>query len=103
MNYQKEPPKRVLNILKKRSVEYYNIDYFAYPVTFPSTAGPCGGCGGQSMSTFTVECYVCNSQGPTIYVCCGTFIFEDKKFVPFNIPKGRWAKLTVNKLKKEGK
>lgn len=35
------------------------LDYWAYPQVFGSTAGPFGGVGGQMMTTFTIEAWVC--------------------------------------------
>lgn len=84
MNYQKETPQKVLDILKKKEVKYYAVDYFAFPETFGSTAGPRGGVGGCAISTFTVEAYVCNGIGPTVYVCAGQYKYKDEKY------KARW-------------
>ena len=46
VNYQNKPPQEVLDILKDRKVEYFDLDYYAYPETFGSTSGPRGGIGG---------------------------------------------------------
>lgn len=35
------------------------LEYWAYPQVFGSTAGPFGGIGGQAMTTFTIEAWVC--------------------------------------------
>ncbi len=94
MDYQKKPPESVLSIFKKKNVEFYGISYFAYPATFPSTAGPRGGVGGCAMSTFTVEAYVCDNNGPTIYTCCGMFYFEDEPFKSGRVNTNRhWINL----------
>lgn len=50
---------------------------------FSSTAGPGGGAGGQSMLTFTVHAYVFDDIGPTVYICCDCYCFDDSKFEPF--------------------
>ena len=84
MNFQKETPKEVLDILKKRDVKYCDLDYFAFPETFANTAGPHGGIGGCAMSTFTVEAYVCDGQGPTVYVCAGKYKYKNERY------KARW-------------
>lgn len=34
-------------------------EYYAFPYTFGSTGGPFGGVGGQMMTTFTIEAWVC--------------------------------------------
>jgi hypothetical protein len=34
--------------------------------------------------TFTVEAFVANENGPTVYVCSKQYCFEDKRFVPFS-------------------
>lgn len=38
-----------------------SLDYWAWPQVFGSTAGPFGGIGGQAMTTFTIEAWVCGS------------------------------------------
>ena len=93
MNYQKQIPDYINKIFNNRKVQFMDIDYYAYPQTFGSTSGPCGGMGGNSISTFTVEAYVCDSVGPTIFVCCGMYMFDDSKFKPFKYAKGAWIKL----------
>lgn len=93
MNYQKQTPEYILDVLKKHNVQFMEIDYFAHPETFASTAGPCGGIGGCAMSTFTVESYVCDQSGPTVYVCAGMYIFDNSRWEPFKRIKGQWKKL----------
>ena len=83
MNYQNKPPQKVLDILKKHNVEYWSIDYYAYPETFGSTAGPREGIGGCAMSTFTVEAWVCDGSGPTVFMCAGMYCFDDSRWKPF--------------------
>jgi hypothetical protein len=80
MDFQKEPPEKVLDILKKEKVEYLGLDYFAFPETFGSTAGPRKGIGGSAMSTFTVEAYVCDGIGPTVYVCTSEYKFTKGRY-----------------------
>ena len=94
MNFQKEVPESVKKILTENNVEYIDIEYFAYPQTFGSTAGPSGVFGGNSMSTFTIEAFVCDSVGPTVFLCAGMYAFKDERFKPFeNIKK--WKKLNT--------
>ncbi|NET30658.1 MAG: hypothetical protein F6K19_01470 [Cyanothece sp. SIO1E1] len=69
MNYQKEVPKEVVEILKKQCIAYCWLDYYAFPEMFGSTAGPHGGIGGAAMSKFTIEAWVVDGIGPTIYRC----------------------------------
>jgi len=84
MNYQKKTPPEVLEMMEKKGIKYFDVDYYAFPETFGSTSGPCGGIGGCSMTTFTVEAYVFNGTGPTVYVCSGKYKFKDEKY------KARW-------------
>lgn len=49
------------------------FDYYAYPEVFGSTAGPFGGIGGQAMTTFTIEAWVC---GKTAVLFCGDRILK---------------------------
>jgi len=44
------------------------------------------------MSTFTIEAYVCDNTGPTIYVCNNYYSFLDEKFEQFKNIKN-WKKL----------
>lgn len=92
MDYQHKTPIKILEIFKKNKIEFYGINYYAWPQTFGSTSGPTQGIGGSAMSTFTVEAFVCDEVGPTIYLCCGMFHFEDEKFKPFKHIK-HWSKL----------
>jgi hypothetical protein len=41
--------------------------------------GDIGGC-----ATFTVEAWVCDDSGPTVYICNGMYYFEDAKFKILN-------------------
>jgi len=58
------------------------IEFFAWPGTFSSTAGPSGGCGGQTISTYTILGFknVYNDEG--ILFCCGNWK-KVKRFKPF--------------------
>lgn len=88
MDYQRQIKDQVLQILKDRKAQYCGIAYYAWPQTFGSTSGPCGGIGGCAMSTFTVEAWVCDDYGPTVYTCAGMYHFENERFEPFkNINK----------------
>lgn len=81
MNCQIKPPQIVLDILKERGVSYGELYYYAYPQLMGNTAG--NGAGGQSMSIFTINAYVCDDVGPTVYLLGRYFFFEDKAFKPF--------------------
>ena len=92
MNCQRKAPKHVIEILKDNGVDYIDIDYYAWPQLFGGTAGPSMLAGGATISAFTVEAYVCAPCGPTVYICCGMFYYEDKRFEPFkNI--SAWKKI----------
>lgn len=52
--------------------EHY-LDYYAYPEVFGSTTGPFGGIGGQAMTTFTIEAWVC---GKIAVLFCGDRILK---------------------------
>lgn len=93
MNSQKNTPECVLNILKKNNIQFMDINYYAYPQTFGSTAGPYGGIGGCTMTSFTIESYVCDNYGPTVHVCGGMYYLDESKFEPFKSIKGPWRKL----------
>lgn len=92
MNYQRKPPEAVLNLLKEHGGDTSFIDYYAFPNTFSSTSGPCGGIGGQAMSSFTIEAWACGDSGPTIYVCKGMYCFDPGPFELFKL-LNRWKKL----------
>lgn len=92
MQYQKQAPEEVLKILKQNKVEYLELNYYAWPQMFSSTTGPCGGMGGQVMSTFTIEAWVCDASGPTVFTCAGMYSFEDEKFWPLKHIKN-WEKI----------
>jgi len=90
---QKQMPEPLLKILKDK-VNFVELDYYAWPQTFPDTTGPCGGYGGQQITKFTVEAWVCDGTGPTILLCCGMYSFEDGRYAPFKHVK-KWHKLIV--------
>lgn len=79
MNLQKQAPEEVTNILERAGVKYMELDYYAFPETFGTTGGPNGG-GGNTISIFTVEAYVCDGEGPTVYVCNGKYRLKKEKF-----------------------
>lgn len=81
MNYQKRPPEEVLNILKRHVIDPDSLSYYAWPELFSSTAGPQGGIGGQAMSTFTIEAWLCEPAGPTVFTCAGMFYVDHEPFV----------------------
>lgn len=57
-------------------VEY--LEYYAWPHMFSSTAGPFGGIGGQSMSTFTLEAWAYGSSA--VVFCNGRVIARTDVF-----------------------
>ena len=64
------------------------LSYYAWPQIFSSTSGPFGGIGGQSISTFTIECWTDGKQG--ILYCKNKFIKHVKKFDLIEAIKGKY-------------
>jgi len=95
MNYQKEMPVEVEKILSDRNLKPFDISYYAWPQVFSSTTGPRSGIGGQAMSAFTVEAYVCECGDGTyaIYLCNGMYLVEQGKFTPLKRILGGWKRL----------
>ena len=63
------------------SASCMDLDYYAWPQTFGSTAGPFGGVGGQAITTFTIEAWEYNYRFAVIF--CGTKIIKvTDKFEP---------------------
>lgn len=90
MNFQKKPPKEISDLLVKDDrIEFSELSFFCWPQNFSSTSGPCGGAGGQSISSFTVEVWVADN-GMAIYLCNGMYSID--KWEPFKIIK-EWKKL----------
>ena len=56
MNYQMKEDLRE-KTAKILGCDFYNIEYYAFPEVFSSTAGAFGGIGGQALSTFTTEAF----------------------------------------------
>jgi len=85
MNFEKQPPKEIVDIFKHHKVQYFSDDfsYYAWPQVFGSTAGPTNGMGGADMCAFTVECWVADGSGPYVCLCAGMYSFQDKRFTPF--------------------
>lgn len=79
MNLQLISKQQAYDVVVKRLPEeakYLSPDdfeYYAYPETFGSTAGPFGGIGGQAMTTFTIEAWVC---GKVAVLFCGNKILK---------------------------
>ena len=92
MNYQNKPPREVIDILKKNNIQYYDLSYYAWPEIFGSTAGPCGGIGGQAMSCFTIEAWVCDGDSPTVFTCCGMYYLDKDRFQPLKSVK-HWSRI----------
>ncbi len=82
MNFQNKAPQIVLDIFKHHKIDVDEIDFYAWPQNFSDTSGPHGGMAGQAMSVFTLEAWVANNTGPTVYQCAGFYKFEDKRFQP---------------------
>lgn len=89
MNYQSYPKledevlKRVEHLLQKHIHErckIHDTEYYAYPMTYSSTAGARGGIGGCAMSDFTTHAFVAGSSA--VLVCTGVCKFVEK-FEPF--------------------
>lgn len=79
MNHQKSPSQEVCELFKIHGIERLDLNYYAWPQSFGSTAGPRPGIGGQAITAFTVEAWV-NYCGATIYTCAGMYSFEKEKF-----------------------
>lgn len=94
MNYQKEIPEEVRKILSDRNLNPFDFSYYAWPQVFSSTTGPRSGIGGQAMSAFTVEAYVCECGDGThtVYLCHGMYVVQQGKFTPFERIHG-WKNL----------
>jgi hypothetical protein len=67
------------------SVEFieHDIAYYAWPEVFGSTAGPFGGCGGASMTTFQLEAW--EYQGSAVLFCQGKVIKTIEKWQPMSM------------------
>lgn len=69
---------------RKYAADQFNIDpryieYFTYPKTFGSTAGPFGGIGGAAMTTFQIEAYS-NGAGQAFLYANGRFWKKSNSF-----------------------
>lgn len=73
---------KILTEAKNRHVCPDDLDFYAWPQTFSSTAGPHGGIGGSGLTKFTVFAFVEFGVGCCILWCDG--IWEIKK-VPFKV------------------
>lgn len=88
MNYQTERDglqgiarDRAAELIRGRSIpcEPGDLDYWAWPKAFGSTAGPFGGVGGQAISTFTLEAWTLGYGCPAVTFCRGRVIrVEDR-------------------------
>ena len=45
------------------------LDYYAWPQVFGTTAGPFGGIGGATMTTFTIEAFYDPARGKAVLFC----------------------------------
>lgn len=54
-----------------------DLQLYAWPQTFASTAGPRGGIGGQMMTTYTVYVFV-DVYYHAVATCCGVWKFIDR-------------------------
>ena len=96
MNYQRQPPEFIKDILEKHQIQYSfnDYNYYAWPQTFASTAGPSSGMGGAALCDFTIECWVFGVSGPYICTCAGMYAFRDKYFEPF-VQITNWKTITT--------
>ncbi len=58
-----------------------DLEYWAWPQQFSSTAGPFGGVGGQAMTTFTIEAWH-DGRGAAALFCNGRLLKITKEFTP---------------------
>jgi hypothetical protein len=89
MDYQIKNNRKDAAIKLNRYEE--ELSYYAWPQIFSSTSGPFDGIGGQSISTFTIECWTDGKQA--ILYC------NDKEFLyikKFNIIKAISGNYTKN-------
>ena len=77
--FPKEIQDKILNTFKSNGVQIIEseIDYYAWPQLFGSTAGPNGGWGGSAMTTFTVHAFVYNDE-VAVLVCSRQIRFVEK-------------------------
>ena len=70
--------------MRKFSEEIINspdrLEFHGWTETFSSTSGPCGGIGGQAMTSFDVIAFVCPLSGKAILFCSNVW----KKVNKFN-------------------
>lgn len=71
--------KEAFEMLKRKYGEqfpyeiYDELDYYSWPKVYGSTAGPFGGCGGQSFTTFQIEAW---SDGYFGVLFCGNKVLK---------------------------
>ena len=90
MNYQSgfmalpgKAQEKILSLFEANGIQASanELDYYAWPETFGSTAGPNEGWGGCAMSTFTVHAFSYNDE-TAVLLCSKQFKFVEK-FKPF--------------------
>lgn len=69
MNFQNQREDHAAQ--KALGVAERDLDYYAWPQRFSSTAGPFSEIGGQAISTFTVEAWVDAPSGYAALFCKG--------------------------------
>ena len=88
MNYQKIASLESQYEKAAKILEYdaSMIEYYAWPQTFSSTAGPFGGFAGQAVSTFTVEAFTDGRDA--VLFCGGKYWKRVEKFNPSEAVRG---------------
>lgn len=87
MNFQESPNENLSKFIESVLWSVNECEHFCYPLTFPSTAGPRHGIGGQALTTFTVHAWSSVDVNKTLYVCAGMYKLEDGYFELFHAPK----------------
>jgi hypothetical protein len=62
-------------------ISCFDLEYYAWPCAFGSTAGPTGGIGGQQITNFTVHGFLLPLFGDGYLFCCGKYKYK-QKFIP---------------------
>ena len=81
--FSKETQEKILHIFEVNGIQVIEseLDYYAWPQLFGSTAGPNGGMGGCAMTTFTVHAFVYDDEAAVL--ACSRQIRFVEKFKPF--------------------
>lgn len=79
MNFQNKTPDFVINFLKEKKIDYIEINYYAYPLRFSSTAGPGDGYGGNAITEFTCDAYVVDMGRCAVFLCAGMYAYVTER------------------------